>query len=380
MKKIIPIIFVLMIFMLAGCAKSLIKLVFNDDRDSHLMFGKNPERNFFVPIVISDSLKEAWENEVFGGFTNNSVIYKDSIIITGDLGGRIHCFNIVNGKQVGVIKTKGSVYSTPLIINYKLVYALVDQTENITELIYYDMYNGIELKTIEIEGRVLSQMILDHEDLVLCTENGYVKKYSGNGDLIWEYDAKSGLYANSALIDSNLLIANVKGEIISLNSARGKLNYRIKFNAPFFSGITIDSSLAYIADNEGVLYSFNVTDGKKLWSYKTSSRIIMNPAVDRHNVYIGNLRGDLYALDKLSGDLLWKTDLDGSLNSTPLITENLIVISNLFKKFSFIDKTNGFCVKDYELDARCRLSPVIINKRLIIGYDDGVLKAYDFVF
>jgi outer membrane protein assembly factor BamB len=380
MKKISQIILIISILFFAGCAKSLIKIFINDEKDSNPMFGKNSSREFYNPVIISDSLKEIWESDVYGSFTNNSVIYKDSIIIVGDLGGRIHCFNIETGKQVGVLKTKGSVYSTPLIIKYKLVYALVDQNENLTELIFYDMFNGIELDIVEIEGRVLTQMLLDDDEIILCTENGDVKKYQNDGDLEWEFSTKSKLYSNPAMIDDNLLIANENGEIISLNSKTGKQNYRIKTGHPFFSGISIDKNTAFAADNNGVIYSFNVDDGKLFWSYKTSARILMNPAIDEQNLYIGNLNGDLYSIDKVFGKLIWKSELDGSFNSTPLITKNRIIVSNLFKKFTFVDKIDGKPVKDFQLDARCRLTPIIVEDKLIVGYDDGVLRAYEFVY
>lgn len=380
MKKILLIISVLSILVFSGCAKSLIKIVLIKDPDPHKMFGKNSAREFYNPIIISDSLKEIWESDVFGGFTNNSVINNDSIIFVGDLGGRIHCFNVETGKQIGVLKSKGSVYSTPLIINTKIIYALVDQKEDLTELIFYDMYIGKELEILEINGRVLSQMLLDKEDIILCTENGLVKKYSETGNLLWEFDTKSKLYANPAMLDNNLLVANDKGEIISLNAKTGNQNYKVKIGVSFFSGITIEKHFGYVADNKGVIYSFNINDGKIIWNYETSARIMMNIALDEQNLFAGNLNGDLYAIDKVFGKLTWKSELGGSFNSTPLITKNRIVISNLFKKFTFIDKLNGNVVKDFELDGRCRLSPIIVKNKLIIGYDDGVLRAYEFIY
>jgi outer membrane protein assembly factor BamB len=380
MKNIFYLILISSILILSGCAKSLIKLVLNDEANSHLMFGKNNARNFFNPVEVSDSLNLIWESEAYGSFTNNSVIYKDSVIIVGDLGGRIHCFDLFSGKQVGVLKSKGSVYSTPIIIKYKLVYALVDQNENLTELIYYDMFNGKELEIVEIEGRVLTQMLLDDDEIILCTEDGNVKKYSNSGNLIWEFNTKSKIYSNPASVDSVILIANDSGEIISLNSETGKQNYKVKIGDPFFSGISIDKSIAFIADNSGIIYSFDVKNGKLNWSFKSSAKINMNPAIDDKYLYIGNLNGDLYSIDKNSGQLNWKSELDGVLNSTPFITNNRVIVSNLFKSFSIVNKVNGSVTKKYDLESRCRLSPIIIDNKIIIGYDDGVLRAYEFVY
>jgi outer membrane protein assembly factor BamB len=106
----------------------------------------------------------------------------------------------------------------------------------------------------------------------------------------------------------------------------------------------------------------------------------MNPAIDDSNVYIGNLKGELFSFNKITGKLNWKSSLDGVLNSTPLITKNRIIITNLFKSFSIIDKENGVIKNTYSLDGRGKLSPILIDNKLIIGYDDGMVRAYEFVY
>ncbi len=379
-NKILKLSIFVIIILLTGCAKSLIQVVMNNDKDTHPMFGKTNAREFYVPVNISDSLKFIWEASVHGSFTNSSVVYKDSIIFVSDLGGRIHCFNLLTGKQIGVLRSKGTVYSTPLINDYKLIYALCDEKYEETELIFYDMYLGKELFISDIKGRVLAQMLIEGGDVILCTEEGYVQKISSAGINIWQFDTKSKLYCNPAVDKDKFLIGNDEGEIIALDSKTGLQIYRKKIAAPFFSGITINDERAFVADNEGIVYSLQVEDGNVYWSYDTKSRILMNPAVDAENLYIGNLKGELFSINKLSGKLNWKSDLGGLLNSTPLITDNRIVIANLDKSFSIINKDNGLITKTIELEGRGKLSPVLINNKLIIGYDDGIIRAYEFIY
>ena len=379
-NKILQISIISIAILLTGCAKSLIQVILNDDKNSHPMFGKTNAREFYVPVNISDSLEFIWEEDAHGSFTNSSVVYKDSIIFVSDLGGRIHCFDLLTGKQIGMLRSKGTVYSTPLIYNYKLIYALCDNKDEETQLIFYDMNDGKELFISEIEGRVLTQMLIEDGDVILCTENGSVQKISSAGKNIWQFDTKSKLYCNPALINEVVLVGNDNGEIVAVNSRTGLEVYRKKIAAPFYSGITINESSAYIADNEGVIYSFDVDNCNVNWSYDTKSRILMNPAVDAENVYIGNLKGELYSINKLSGKLNWKSDLGGLLNSTPLITNNRIIMINLNRYFSIINKENGLITKTIELEGRGKLSPVLIDNKLIIGYDDGMIRAYEFVY
>jgi hypothetical protein len=36
--------------------------------------------------------------------------------------------------------------------------------------------------------------------------------------------------------------------------------------------------------------------------------------------------------------------------------------------------------KTIELEGRGKFSPVLIDNKLIIGYDDGMIRAYEFVY
>jgi outer membrane protein assembly factor BamB len=370
----------LMLITLIGCAKSIIQVDVKNDSDLYPMFGKSSERKFFVPITLSDSLKLVWENDAHGNFNNSSAVVYDSLVFINDLGGRIHCFDLETGKQKGVLKTKGAIYSTPIIINHKLIYILSHSDDDPSELIFYDYVGGKELFQVEIEGRVLTQILADKDGIILCTENGLIKKISFNSNELWSIEINSRIHCNPALTGNTIIAGNDKGEIILIDSENGSVKYRKKLGSAFFSGVSIYENIAYIGDDAGKLFAIDISDGKILWTFDTGARILMNPAIDNENVYIGNLKGDLYSLQKNDGNLKWESELGGILSSTPLITNNRIVITNLFRSFSMIDKSSGKVTKNYELDGRGKLSPIFINNKIIIGYDDGTVRAYEVVY
>lgn len=379
MKKILSITFLFIILIFSGCAKSLINLVLQDDPNAITMFGKIPSRSFFVNTDISDSLKLAWENSTYGSFNNSSAVVYDSILFINDLGGRIHCFDIQTGKQKGVLKTKGAVYSTPILFKNRLVYALCDQNKDYSNLIYYDLLNGKELFDIFIEGRILSQMINDNGNIILCTDNGTIIKYSAAGKMIWETKSSTSIQCNPAMQNNIIVIGNNEGEILFINSNDGKIILREKVGKQFLSGVTIDDNIAYIADNGGILYAININNGNTIWQFDTGSRILMNPAADGENIFVGNLKGNLFSIDKFKGTLNWESKLDGLLNSPPLITKNRVVITNLNLAFYIIDKKDGIIKNKIELEGRGKLSPILIHNKLIIGYDDGNISAYEII-
>ena len=106
----------------------------------------------------------------------------------------------------------------------------------------------------------------------------------------------------------------------------------------------------------------------------------MEPALDGQNLYVGNLQGNFFSVNKTTGNENWRTDFQGILNVTPLVTENLIILPNVLFAFHFLDKHTGDILKSIPLDGRAKLSPVIHKNILFIGFDDGVIRAYEFVY
>ncbi len=135
-----------------------------------------------------------------------------------------------------------------------------------------------------------------------------------------------------------------------------------------------------MSNNNGIIYAIDLNSTEIIWEHDTGARIIMSPAVDDKNVVIGNLSGALLSLDKLNGEPNWGQQYKGVFNSTPLLTNYRIIIPDLFRSLYIIDKSTGIPNKIYLLEGRAKLSPVYFDDILFIGFDRGILRAYDFVY
>jgi outer membrane protein assembly factor BamB len=375
------IILLLIPILLIGCARSVIKYSVKLDENPYQMFGKNPSREFYIPEMISDSLVLKWESEMYGSFLNSSVsIYGDMVFIN-DLSGRIYCYQFNTGAEIGKVKySSGSVYSTPIPYKNKIVFPVALESENLTELVYYDYNEGKELHNIELPGRVLTQMISDSNDIYFTTELGSAYKFTSRAKKIWETHTRVPTHSSPALKNDLLIFGNDKGEVIALNSETGDSVYAKKIGGAFFSGITISDDIIYVGNNNGKLYALTVSNGEIVWQFDSGARILMNPAVDDTNVYVGNLAGAFYSINKSNGKQNWKLEFAGLFDTTPLVTENIIILPDIIFALHLIDKVDGRVVKTISLEGRAKLTPVIHNKTLFIGFDDGVIRAYEFSY
>lgn len=376
LRKIILISFSIF---LAGCAKSLIQVNNGIIEAVHPIFGKNSERNFYYDFTTSDSLKLVWTADTYGSFNNSSIVANDSIVFIADLAGRLHVFNLENGKQKGVLKTKGAIFSTPLLYKFRVYYPLVKEGKKLTELIVYDYYAGKDLYIIEIQDLITNQILNDEDGIYLFSADGTIYKYNYEARLQWSVETNKKISFVPALKNNRIFLGNESGEFIVLNTKTGNILYRKKIASHFFSGASIDNYLCYLGDNDGNLFGIDINSFQIIFITKTDGKILMNPAIDDSNIYFGNMKRMLYCIDKKNGKIIWEEKTKGYFNSTPIVTKNHLIISNTFKSIMIFNKYNGTLLNEIELDNRAKLSPVIIRNKLLIGFDEGIIAAYEFI-
>ncbi len=377
-KDFPTIILIIILLMIGGCATSKIKYDVKKDNNPYVMYGEIPSRNFYVPVVFSDSLNKKWEADINGTFPNSSVSIYSNLVFANDLSGRIYCFNIDNGKKVGKLKFGSGVYTTPVLNNFDVIAVSAERKDNESILQYYNYSEAKLEKEVTIKGRVISELIKVDDGIIFNTDKGNVYKYNFNGYQEWKCETNEFTHTSPALKDNIIVLGNDNGKIIGVDAIKGKLLYKVKIGKPFFASPTIIGKTVFIGNDDGNLYAINLSTGKINWSFDTGGRIIMTPASDGNNVYIGNLKGDFFSIDIKSHLLNWKTKYDGAFNTTPLVSENLILQPGIDRNLLFINKENGDIVKTKSFDGRLKLTPVYFRNTLFIGYDDGILEAYEF--
>lgn len=366
--------------MLQACSISLIQIPANITGKKYPMFGNNSERDFFVPVTVSDSLNLLWENSTSGSFENSSVTISDSIVFVGDLSGRVYAFNFHNGKEIGKLKDKGAVYTTPVVFNFWIIYAVSLMDEDESKLYFYNYTEGRVFREINITGRILTEIAETGDGFVVTTERGEVQKYDPYGLLLWKTQINSTTHSSPAVGDGKIIVGDDSGNITAIDNESGKIIYREKIGGLFLSGGSIRKGNIYFGNNNGNVYSINIKSGKVNWAFNTGARILMTPATDNSNLYIGNLNGDLFCLSQAEGIFVWQFHSDGVFNATPLVTNNYLFVPDLNRMMHIVNRDNGNLQKTIQLDGRARLTPVLFNNMLLIGFDRGTIQAYEFKY
>ena len=376
LKKIIPLI--VLIAFLEACSITIIKVKTKIDPEAFSMFGSTPQRNFFVPESVSDSLKLKWETSTSGGFANTSVTINDSLVFIGDLSGKVYAFNFYNGKEIGYLKDKGAVYTAPIISKFLIIYAVAIPDDNESILYFYDFSEGTVFRDIKVPGRIINEIVSTNDGYAAATEDGQILKYNSYGLPGWKIKIDSHIHVSPAFENGMIILGDDDGEIICVDNKEGKIIYKNKIGGHFLGGVSIKNGTAFLGNDNGTIYAVELKTGKISWQFNTGARVAMTPAFDDENVYAGNLNGDFFALGLKSGKVKWKFHSEGLFNVTPLITNNFLFIPDLNGELHIISKVDGKTEKTLQLDGRAKLTPVLYKNILFIGFDRGVLQAYEF--
>jgi outer membrane protein assembly factor BamB len=366
--------------MASGCRQSLIQIEARRDDGQFPMFGFSTSRQFYFPVEVSDSIILRWQNTINGTFPFSSVVLTDKFVFTSDLSGRIYCFNIDTGKEAGLLRNKGVINSAPILHRMWLIYALTEINDNNSFIHFYDFVNGRLVFELPVKGKVLSDLIKLNDGIIFTTENGTVIKYNFAGGKEYEIETNVFTHTSTALKDNKLIFGNDAGEIIAFDAAKAAIIYRKKFADTFSGGITISENRIFTGSDNGFVYVLDFNTGELLWEFNTGSKILMTPAVSTDKIFFGNLKGEFFSLNKFNGEMNWKTETKGLLNVSPLITKNFIILPDHNLKLHFIDAKNGNIAKTMLLEGRARLTPVFHKDLLFIGFDRGILQAYEFYY
>ena len=374
MKRIITIL--IFILIAVGCSKSLIFRSELINQKSYDQFGNTPQRNFYYPISISDSLVELWRTSGYGSNTNTSVTIYSDILFSPELAGNIVGFNLLNGNEVGAKKEKGEIAHAVVVDRMRIIFCINEAKGNYGRLFFYDFIKGETIKVIEVFGGSSNELIKLNDGIIALSDFGEVVKYDFLGNVIWNTKTKSLTLTDPASNGNMTYFANSKNQVIAVFNSDGKIVFQKEFEHPFESGISIFDEKIYLADNKGKMFCLDEKTGEEIWKFSSSAKVIMTPILDDKNIYFGNLNGDYYSLSKYDGSLNWHTQSNGMFNATGLVFENYLLQPDVNKSLLIINKSNGVIKNRVSYEQRVRMSPVFYRDMIFVGIDHGEIIAY----
>lgn len=349
---------------------------FTYDNSGINMYGRVPERNFWLNVYVKDSLELLWEAETSGSQSNTSVITNGNFLFVCDLSGRIYCFNMQTGKSLGYYKYNGAISVAPVINKLRIYFVVNLKNESFSIFVMKDIVSGKTLSEIKIEGSINNEMLKLEDGIIILSDHGELIKINFAGVKEWSLKTKQATHCIAASDGKVIAFGNDAGELIFVSVNEGIILSRQKISDYPLASITIDYDLIFFTDASGKLFCYDYTNKKLLWQFKTGSNIRSIPVFNSKSVFVGNLSGKIYSIRKNDGKLLWLLDTKGIINTTPLLLRNYLIQPDFNKKIYFINQENGQIIRTLYFESRIKLTPVIFDDIIFFGVDRGKILAY----
>ena len=191
---------------------------------------------------------------------------------------------------------------------------------------------------------------------------------------IWSFRTGGAVNASPAVADGVVYIPSSDGCLYALNHSTGEVIWKVSSNGPYYTP-AVAAGIVYAGSEDGNLWAFHTGNGTPYFSYQSGSSVRTPVLVYGTGVFFGNAAGNITVLD-VTGAPMWT-------NSTVLPVERALATDgvnvfacaqNTLSAFSIVDGRRAWTVTA----GTGNLShPAFHNGRVIVGSEDGYLRAYE---
>lgn len=199
----------------------------------------------------------------------------------------------------------------------------------------------------------------------LDAASGVQASAADSGAVLWRADitpidepsGAEGFGGGLALDGSSLYVTTGFGELLSLNTANGVVNWRYGFPAPLRGGPTVAAGRVFVMGSNDVAYAIDGARGKLSWSLagpQTTGPVTMggsSPAVSGNNIVLPFSSGRTMGATT-GGQRRWSSDVNqarlsdvraliGGLPGAPVIVGNQAFVANSGGQSAALRVTNG---------------------------------------
>ena len=145
---------------------------------------------------------------------------------------------------------------------------------------------------------------------------------------------------------------------------------------------TTDGEQIYAASFDGNVIALETDRGKKVWKNNYDLNFTSGPTFKDGILVLGTNDGELIALDALTGEILWATTVSSEILAPVAIKDDKIFVRTVDGSLTALSKEDGaqqWLVnhKVPRLSLRGTSAPVNFSNAVLSGFDDGKVSAYD---
>lgn len=296
----------------------------------------------------------------------------DSLVVYANSDGQIHAIQKDSGLPLWTINVAGPIYSTPVMVDEKIVMGALDGN-----LLVIDLPTGEIIKSIQLEAPLLAKPLTEGNFVYLgAASNTFYKIDIQSGEIVWQFNEVEGLMQAEAALDQDFIVfTSWDTNVYALDKYSGKLIWKwnngreVSLLSPGNVVPVIANNKVFVVAPDRKMTSLDLQNGQQIWrTGKYQVRESMGVADDKTTLYAKLMNDTIIAVDTRTDSFKVRWVLDAGFgydhNPVPVLsgdgnlfaaTKNGVVIAigksgKLRWKYKISNSAVNFLTLDEEND------------------------------
>jgi len=214
----------------------------------------------------------------------------------------MYALNINDGSLAWKYETDHQIWSQPLALGDKIIVSSLDHFVHAVD------EDGVEVWKTSLNGALVGAPVSNETmDMVFAATigNSLYGLDASSGDVKWQFDATSGLWATPLYTQENLLVCDEAGKIYSVNPKTGELVWTIETGSKVMGGLLAIEGGFVIVTEDGNVRAYDF-ERKSPWNVKLTGEIYSTPVKTDENIIVGLMNSEVLLVGiNLQGTQVW---------------------------------------------------------------------------
>ncbi len=259
-----------------------------------------------------------------------AITSSDGMVFYGNANGYLRALDLENGKELWSFKTRGRIFSNPVLKDNKVVFASTDST-----IYCLDKKNGQLLWQKKTAKAIVAHPIIDDEVVYIGSSEGKFRALSLiDGKNIWVFNGVQNFIETQPVFDDERVYFGSWGTYFyCLNKKTGALiwkwnnGHRSRLYSPAACYPVIADGKVFIVAPDRYVTALDAKSGKEIWrSNKHKGRESICISEDGKRIYIKSMNDKVFALSTKSSEMreIWSVDCQFGyeISPSPCIEKN----------------------------------------------------------
>ncbi len=252
------------------------------------------------------------------------VLGNDVIVsFAGDKKYSLASYNLTEGK-ISWRKKYGDIQTSPILKDGYIYFGSLNGN-----LYKVDVFTGLKNWEYNSKSQIHSTCAVSSSNVIFGNDDG--KIYCLNtesGAVKWESSANGPVYSTPMIKDDLVFIGGDDSNYCAFNIDSGSVIWKQNMHSKIISGSALyQNSNTIFGCIDGNIYSLKTEDGTINWKYATNGAIVSSPVISGSNVYFSSYDGFIYSLDADTGIMLWSFELENKVKTAPVIWKDFLFVA-----------------------------------------------------